>query len=177
MVSFEELVQDLPPELFYEIKHLVFTFNSARVMIDEHYKPPSQLHISAQIRSQFAEVFYSKTVFEFNQSSTFYKWLGSLTKAHLEMIGGIELQVQIPPHPTRHISQDITENFSTSWNWHAWAREVSLLILKSRLQALEPKIQDELIRMVAVSSNHAATPADWSENSWDVSWDANGEFL
>jgi hypothetical protein len=31
-------------------------------MIDEDYKPPSQLHVSAEIRSQFAEAFYSKTL-------------------------------------------------------------------------------------------------------------------
>ena len=165
MPELHERVQALPPEIFDRIKDLIFTFNSTKVTVDEHYKPPTQLRISKGTRLLFADAYYGSTVFEFKQPSIFYKWLDNLSKAHLNMIRVMELQVHVPRKegmPGGPLGQTEREQVQTSdtWEWCSyWVSE----IIKSKISRSTNAKDVARTKLVVVDSEHAADMYEWSD--------------
>lgn len=85
-------VHNLPPEIFNQIKNLVFTPTQSVVMIDEAYKPPSSLQVSKATRRQYAWKYLSGTT-TFNCADPFLlcKYISSLTKVHRYIMHSITL--------------------------------------------------------------------------------------
>lgn len=166
-----ERVHSLPPELFEEIKALVFTFDQAKVLIDEDYKPPVQSHISKATRQSFAEIFYfnmnepyGKTTFAFNQPSVYYKWLSSLSKAHLKMCGLMEIRVKVPRSENYSLTRNTLREIRASEAWRQCVNLTAGPLLGDNVSA---------VTLTSVDSDEAATFSEWSDGRVHFSW-SNG---
>ena len=177
MTELHERIQDLPPELFTEIYHLVFAFNVSRVTIDHNYRPPAQLQVSAETWYQYADAFYGKTVFEFKQPSIFYKWVRGLSKAHLEMVGGIEFQVQVPRSSDSRLSgpliQAQLDKIQGSEGWELCSEVTGARMKLKFFRSTGDEICAPIVTPVAVNSDCNGTLLDWSNGSVGFSW-SNG---
>lgn len=90
------LVHGLPPELFNDIRDLVFTPDEKRVFINEHYTPPSLLQVSSYTRRQYAERYYGgATEFVPSSAKILAKFLKCLPEAHRGLIQHVCLLVRL----------------------------------------------------------------------------------
>ena len=148
----DDLIQDLPPELFNEIKNFVFTTTTRRVIIDEKYTPPTSLHVDKNTRSRFAELFYgSGTIYQFRQPYVLYRWLRSLSHDHLDMVEAMELHVKPPLYIT---FQDAQEDFPRT-------KDCQYFIMDAEVRSLGIKIPDKIIRLVLVDSEDTESFRGW----------------
>ena len=118
MKTLDELVQDLPRELYDEILRLTFTAEPAAHLIDKAYKPPKRLRVSRQTREMFAASFYGSSVFDIPEyinikhvyiSENHYarKWLDSLPAAHVELLKNVRIHDDAIEYGHRKMSRHI----------------------------------------------------------------------
>ena len=164
MATLHERVQKLPPELFNEIKDIVFSSTANRVMIDESYTPPTTLHVSNETRKQFAEMFYgSGTTFVFCQPSAFQRWLKSLGHEHLQMIQAIEIQIRLPRYSDGPlVFEDALDLFSPFNHVSLFFHTLNRSVLPHLLHELGIKTLHDIISFSLVDSEHVASFSVWS---------------
>lgn len=109
MATLIELVHGLSPELFDNIKDLVFTPTEDTTTIDENYKPSICLQLSAATREQYANRFYAKTTFQFYRKSTLLLYFFSLSPSHHGLIEPVRLMIENPDGPITDEQREIFE--------------------------------------------------------------------
>lgn len=89
--SFQQLLNDLPTELYLSIKDLVFTAGpKLEAKVDQTYTQPSNLQVSRQTRADAAKSYYNNTTF-ITASSICTNWIPSMPDEHVTQIRNIHL--------------------------------------------------------------------------------------
>lgn len=135
------------------------------VLISESYKPPVALQLNQKLRAEFAAKYYVETIFEsaaaYNNDensmldyagvsksvpkSFFHKWLFSLRKSHLSIVGTVKFTVKV--NVGARVQQITREAYShylqTMWD-HTIARRSHVCHITLQL-SFEPRVEDGIV--------------------------------
>lgn len=90
--SVQELLAELPPELFSKIYDFTFTADPTIRYVDARYKPPVQLRVDSGSRQRFARLYYGSPATFRTTAKYGRRWLASLTPTHRAMITTIQFE-------------------------------------------------------------------------------------
>ena len=90
-------VQALPGEFYDHIYREVFSAAPAEIKVDSSYKPPSCLQVSKSSRTAFAQEYYVKGIFIFDNQNLANQWCFSLSEAAIGLLHDIRLATEVNP--------------------------------------------------------------------------------
>ena len=97
MEVISQRVQTLPGELYDHVHREVFTAIPAKIKIDRSYKPPSCLQVNKSSRLGFAQQYYTKGVFLFDNKYLAVQWCYSLSKTTFGLLREVRLATEVNP--------------------------------------------------------------------------------